>query len=82
MPVYRKSDSDSTGTLTIQDRNDKAGSLTATGGMGGAGIGGSAVSSDHYNNGTENITITGGKITATGGQGGCWYWRQLYTSIR
>ena len=37
--------------------------------MGGAGIGGSAVSSDHYNNGTENITITGGKITATGGQG-------------
>ena len=65
----QKNDSDSTGTLTIQDGNDKAGSLTATGGMGGAGIGGSAVSSDHYNNGTENITITGGKITATGGQG-------------
>lgn len=64
----QKNDSDSTGTLTIQDGNDKAGSLTATGGMGGAGIGGSLVSSDHYNNGTENITITGGKITATGGQ--------------
>lgn len=43
----QKNDSDSTGTLTIQDGNDKAGSLTATGGMGGAGIGGSLVSSDH-----------------------------------
>ena len=52
------------GTLTLKDDNQKAGSLTATGGCYGAGIGGG-----YYGSG-ENITITGGTVTATGGYGG------------
>ncbi len=53
-------------TLTIQDENaadGKTGSLTATGGAGGAGIGGN--NEGGYAN---NITIIGGTITATGGK--------------
>ena len=48
------------GKLTIQDDNDKAGSLDATGGLHGAGIGGG-----NAQNG--QVTITGGDITATAG---------------
>ena len=48
------------GTLTITDEN-KDGSLTATGGTLGAGIGGG------YCGSGNNITIEGGKVTATGG---------------
>ena len=58
--------SQATGTLTLkddnkEDDNKKAGSLTATGGFRGAGIGGGEL-----DNG-ENITITGGTVTAAGG---------------
>ena len=50
----------SKGTLTLKD--DKApGSLKAEGGTGAAGIGGSE------NNGTNNITISGGTVKAIGG---------------
>ena len=52
------------GKLTIQDDNDKAGSLTATGGIqngAGIGAGGSGVSSG-------KIEITGGDIAAVGGK--------------
>lgn len=48
------------GTLTITDEN-KDGSLTATGGFGGAGIGGARYES------VSNIAIEGGKVEATGG---------------
>ena len=51
---------DTSGKLTIQDDNDKAGSLDATGGLRGAGIGGG-----NAQNG--QVTITGGDITATAG---------------
>ncbi len=51
----------STGTLTLKDDNKEAGSLMATGGMSGAGIGGG------FQGNGENITITGGTVTATGG---------------
>ena len=51
----------STGTLTLKDDNNEAGSLTATGGFNSAGIGGG------YLGDGKNITITGGKVTATGG---------------
>ena len=54
----------SEGTLTLKDDNKEAGSLTATGGEYGAGIGGG-----DYDSG-ENITITGGTVTATGGEYG------------
>ena len=47
------------GKLTIQDDNDKAGSLTATGGSFSAGIGGGSVKAGQ-------VTITGGTITAIG----------------
>ena len=50
---------DTSGKLTIQDK-DKNGSLDATGGRGGAGIG-SASGQD------GQVTITGGDITATAG---------------
>ena len=50
----------STGTLTLKDDNKEAGSLTATGGYNGAGIGGG------NGDGAENITITGGTVTADG----------------
>ena len=64
---------DDSGTLTIQDEknddgsakgsaSDTTGSLTANGGIDGAGIGGSA---EH----DGQVTITGGEITATGGNG-------------
>lgn len=52
------------GNLTIKDGNTPAGRLEATGGIGGAGIGGGA------NKSASNITITGGEIIATGGNGG------------
>lgn len=52
------------GNLTIKDNNATAGKLKATGGIGGAGIGGGAKES------ASNITITGGEIIATGGNGG------------
>ena len=48
------------GTLTITDEN-KDGSLTATGGFNGAGIGGG------FGGSSSNITIEGGKVKATGG---------------
>ena len=54
----------STGTLTLKDDKKKAGSLTATGGKFGAGIGGGNGGSG------ENITITGGTVNATGGYEG------------
>ena len=53
---------DDSGTLTITDNNND-GKLTANGGIGGAGIGGS----DEHNG---QVTITGGEITATGGSSG------------
>ena len=51
----------SEGTLTLKDDNKEAGSLKATGGKFGAGIGGG-----DYGSG-KNITITGGTVNATGG---------------
>ena len=52
------------GKLTIQDDNDKAGSLTATGGIqNGAGIGACG-----YGVSSGKIEITGGDITAVGGK--------------
>ena len=53
----------SAGTLTLKDDNQKAGSLTATGGSYSAGIGGS------YWGSGENITINGGTVNATGAGG-------------
>ena len=53
---------DTSGKLTIQDDNDKAGSLTATGGYFGAGIGGGSKNAGQ-------VTITGGTITAISGDG-------------
>ena len=58
-----KNTSDSTGTLTLKDDNKEAGSLKATGGKYGAGIGGG----EYYSG--KNITITGGRVNATGGWG-------------
>ena len=58
----------STGTLTLKDDkkddNKEAGSLKATGGQFGAGIGGG----DHGSG--KNITINGGTVTARGGKHG------------
>ena len=54
----------STGTLTLKDDNNEAGSLTATGGFNSAGIGGG------YLGDGKNITITGSTVTATGKYGG------------
>ncbi len=54
---------DTSGELTIQD-NDKNGSLKASGGQYGAGIGGAGAAND------AQVKITGGKITATGGEYG------------
>ena len=52
------------GKLTIQDDNDKAGSLIATGGIqNGAGIGAGG-----YGVSSGKIEITGGDITAVGGK--------------
>ena len=58
------STSTSTGTLTLKDDKEAgSGSLKATGGKYGAGIGGG-----EQGNG-KNITITGGRVNATGGWG-------------
>ena len=54
----------SEGTLTLKDDKKKAGSLTATGGKFGAGIGGGNGGSG------EAITINGGTVEATGGKFG------------
>ena len=54
----------STGTLTLKDDNNEAGSLTATGGFNSAGIGGG------YLGDGKNITITGGTVNVTGGDNG------------
>ena len=54
----------STGMLTLKDDKKKAGSLKATGGQFGAGIGGVE------NGNGKNITITGGTVNAAGGIGG------------
>ena len=59
-----KNTSTSTGTLTLKDDKEAgSGSLKATGGKYGAGIGGGNRGSG------ENITITGGRVNATGGWG-------------
>ena len=74
--------SKATGTLTLKDDNKEAGkeagSLTATGGEYGAGIGGQGkneesdcppqVNQELYD--ASNITITGGTVNATGTDGG------------
>ena len=65
-----KNTSTSTGTLTLKDDNNEAGSLTATGGDWGAGIGNGGYYGNSDNRSGENITITGGTVTATGGWGG------------
>ena len=52
---------DTSGELTIQDK-DNNGSLEAAGGFKGAGIGGGC-------NGSGNVTISGGTITAAGSDG-------------
>ena len=67
--VYKAGlEKNSTGTLTLKDDkkddNKEAGSLKATGGQFGAGIGGG----DHGSG--KNITITGGTVTARGGKHG------------
>lgn len=50
----------STGTLTLKDDNQKAGSLTATGNYNGAGIGGGTTGSG------SNVTVSGAaQVTAT-----------------
>ena len=51
----------SEGTLTLKDDKNEAGSLKATGGENGAGIGGGLLGSG------KNITINGGTVTADGG---------------
>ena len=51
----------SEGTLTLKDDKNEAGSLKATGGENGAGIGGGNRGSG------KNITINGGTVTADGG---------------
>ena len=65
-----KNTSTSTGTLTLKDDNKEAGSLTATGGDWGAGIGNGGYYGNGDNRSGENITITGGTVNATGGWGG------------
>ena len=64
-----KNTSTSTGTLTLKDDNNEAGSLTATGGDWGAGIGNGGYYGNSDNRSGENITITGGTVNATGGWG-------------
>ena len=60
-----KNTSTSTGTLTLKDDKEAgSGSLTATGGDYGAGIGGG------YKGNGKNITIKGGTVNATGGDNG------------
>ena len=67
--LEKYSSSDKDYTLTLQDEttgDGKTGSLTANGGAGGAGIGGTVTDGGFAN----KITITGGTITATGSAGG------------
>ena len=69
-----KNTSTSTGTLTLKDdkKDDKeagSGSLKATGGKYGAGIGGGNYGSGNYGSG-KTITIKGGTVTAKGGDCG------------
>ena len=52
------------GSLTITDTDDNDGSLKATGGVNGAGIGGG------WKGNGSDITISGGDVTATGGVDG------------
>lgn len=53
----------STGTLTLKDDNQKAGSLTATGNYNGAGIGGGTTGSG------SNVTVSGAaQVTTTAGK--------------
>ncbi|MDY6181581.1 MAG: hypothetical protein SPI15_12155 [Candidatus Faecousia sp.] len=60
-----KNDADSSGSLTITDENGTDGSLKATGGGGGSGIGGRSGCDGN------DITITGSaEVTANGGLGG------------
>ena len=60
-----KNDADSSGSLTITDKNGTDGSLEATGGFHASGIGGGHLGS------SSNITITGSaEVTANGGAGG------------
>ena len=61
-PGYAGLEKNSAGELTITD-TDNNGSLNATGGVQGAGIGGKSGSNG------SNITIEGGTITATGNSG-------------
>ena len=65
-----KNTSTSTGTLTLKDDNNEAGSLTATGGDWGAGIGNGGYYGNSDNRSGENITITGGTVNAAGGDNG------------
>ena len=65
-----KNTSTSTGTLTLKDDNNEAGSLTATGGDWGAGIGNGGYYGNSDNRSGENITITGGTVNAAGGDCG------------
>ena len=70
-----KNTSTSTGTLTLKDDNNEAGSLTATGGDWGAGIGNGGYYGNSDNRSGENITIifinnaiygmTGGQMAPT-----------------
>lgn len=66
--LEKYSSSDKDYTLTLQDEttgDGKTGSLTANGGAGGAGIGGTVTDGGFAN----KITITGGTVTANGGKG-------------
>ena len=54
-------------TLNIYGQRNGTGSLKATGGVDGAGIGGDAVNNGGGAGGT--VTINGGRVTATGGGG-------------
>ena len=57
----------STGTLTLKDDNQKAGSLTATGGYNGAGIGGGTTGSG------SNVTVSGAaQVTVTASKSSAW----------
>ena len=56
---------DKSGTITIN-----GGAVTATGGSGGAGIGGSLSTIEKVNDNCGAIIVNGGKVTATGNDGG------------
>lgn len=54
---------ENTGNLTVTTPEGGTGSLNATGGQGGAGIGGGGIDGNG-----NNITISGGTVVATGGE--------------